>query len=178
MAYNFYGWQRAVVPAISDEYKGIETPQDLYDALKYIWCEYTCAPRLRSRWSRKNYTMGQCSITAFLVQDIFGGEVYGIARPWGGFHCYNVVGDVTFDLTSEMFGDEVLNYEGNPLQSREVHFASEEKLQRYEYLKDQLKKIGCEKAQGYYFGKPRPYEETKAESKEKGLHWEEWKEQD
>ena len=140
MSYNFYGWQRALVPAISEEYKGIDTPQDLYDALKYIWCEYTCAPRLRGDWSRKNPTLGQCSITAFLVQDIFGGEVYGVLRPGGNYHCYNVVGDAVFDLTSEQFGDEVLSYEGNPLQSREVHFAAEEKHQRYEYLKDQLKK--------------------------------------
>ena len=140
MAYRFYGWQQAVVPAITEEYPGIETPQDLYDALYHIWCEYSCAPRLRSQWSEENRTLGQCSITAFLVQDIFGGEVYGIEREGGNFHCYNVVGDAVFDLTSEQFGDEVLCYEGNPEQSREVHFAKEEKRQRYEYLKSSLKK--------------------------------------
>ena len=45
-----------------------------------------------------------------------------------------------FDLTSEQFGDEVLSYEDNPIQLREVHFAKEEKRLRYEYLKEQLKK--------------------------------------
>ena len=72
MKYKFYGWKMAVQPAINKEYKGIKTPQDLYDALLKIWCEYTCAPRLREEWSRENITLGQCSITAFLVQDIFG----------------------------------------------------------------------------------------------------------
>ncbi len=37
-----------------------------------------------------------------------------------------------------------------------------------------LKKIGCEKAQGYYFGKPRPYDETKEETIQKGMTWEEY----
>ena len=138
MGYVFYGWQSATVPALTDEYKGIRTPQDLYDALRHIWCEYTCAPRLREEWTRENMTLGQCSITAFLVQDIFGGDVYGILRPGGNYHCYNVIGDAVFDLTSEQFGDEKLNYDDNPLQSRDIHFAKEEKHQRYEYLKKQL----------------------------------------
>ena len=83
-------------------------------------------------------TLGQCSITAFLAQDIFGGKVYGILRPDGNYHCYNVVGDCVFDLTSEQFGDEKLDYENNPEQFREVHFAKTEKRERYEYLKEQL----------------------------------------
>ena len=140
MNYSFYGWEHALVPAITGEYEGIQTPQDLYDALSSIWCEYTCAPRLRGDWTRENRTLGQCSITAFLVQDIFGGKVYGILRPGGNYHCYNVVDGCVFDLTSEQFGDEVLNYEDNPEQFREVHFAKEEKRQRYEYLKGELKK--------------------------------------
>ncbi len=140
MGYHFYGWQRATVPPMTEEYKGVRTPQELYDMLKHIWCEYTCAPRLREEWSMKNQTLGQCSITAFLVQDIFGGDVYGILRPGGNYHCYNVVGDAVFDLTSEQFGDEVLDYTGNPIQSRETHFAAEEKRLRYEYLKKQLKR--------------------------------------
>lgn len=140
MEYCFYGWEQALVPAISNEYGEFQTPRELYTALSDIWCEYTCAPRMRNDWSAENKTLGQCSITAFLVQDIFGGKVYGILRPGGNYHCYNVVDGIAFDLTSEQFGDEILNYEGNPEQYREVHFAKEEKRQRYEYLRDELKK--------------------------------------
>lgn len=94
---------------------------------------------MRSDWTKENKTLGQCSITAFLVQDIFGGKVYGIKRPGGNFHCYNVIGNAKFDLTSEQFGEEVLDYTNNPEQFREVHFAKEEKRLRYESLKQRLK---------------------------------------
>lgn len=142
--YRFYGWAHADAPAASNEYAGIRTPRDLYDALLNIWCAETCAPRLRDKWSPENPTLGQCSITAFLAQDIFGGAVYGIPRPGGNYHCYNVIGDCVFDLTSEQFGDEVLCYENNPEQSRAVHFAKEEKRMRYEALKAALKQY-CER---------------------------------
>lgn len=94
--------------------------------------------RMKKWQSSANKTLGQCSITAFLAQDIFGGEVFGILRPGGNYHCYNVVNDCVFDLTSEQFGDEVLDYSENPQQFREVHFAKEEKRLRYEYLKEEL----------------------------------------
>ena len=141
MSYRFYGWETALVPPINSEFKGITTPQALYDALTEIWCEYTCAPRLRDKWSTDNITLGQCSITAFLVQDIFGGKVYGVLRPGGNYHCYNVIGDVVFDLTSEQFGDEKLDYSDNPEQLREVHFAKKEKRERYEYLRAKLREL-------------------------------------
>ena len=76
MSYNFYGWKNSSVQPINNEFKGIGDPCQLYDALTEIWCEYTCAPRLREKWSRDNITLGQCSVTAFLAQDIFGGKVY------------------------------------------------------------------------------------------------------
>ena len=43
----------------------------------------------------------------------------------------------TFDLTSEQFREH-LNYRDNPEQFRQVHFAKEEKRQRYELLKRKL----------------------------------------
>lgn len=138
MSYNFYGWETANIKPVDDVYKDIKDPRDLYDRLCNIWCEYSCAPRLRGEWSRSNITLGQCSVTAFLAQDIFGGEVYGVRRPGGNYHCYNVVGDVVFDLTSEQFGDERLSYSDNPRQSREEHFSKEEKRFRYIFLKEQL----------------------------------------
>lgn len=139
--YKFYGWQQADVLPANEKYKSIKNPKHLYDLLSKIWCADTCAPRMRENWTEKNMTLGQCSITAFLAQDIFGGDVYGILRPGGNYHCYNVVGDCTFDLTSEQFGEEVLTYEGNPIQLRETHFAKEEKKLRYEYLKSELSKM-------------------------------------
>ncbi len=142
MVYSFYGWEQADITAPEEIYRGIRTPRDLYDALSGIWCADTCAPRMRAQWTRENQTLGQCSVTAFLAQDIFGGKVYGILRPDGNYHCYNVVGDCVFDLTSEQFGHEVLDYRENPEQFREVHFAKEEKRQRYEYLKEKLRALG------------------------------------
>ncbi len=139
--YHFYGWEQADVPiteAAASQYPQIKTARDLYDILLQLWSAESCAPRLREQWSTQNPTLGQCSITAFLVQDLFGGRVYGILRPGGNYHCYNVIGDHKFDLTSEQFGDEVLCYKNNPEQLREVHFAKEEKRLRYEALKEAL----------------------------------------
>lgn len=140
MKYNFYGWESACISPVNDEFSAVESPCRLYEILSELWSSETCAPRLRDRWTPENRTLGQCSVTAFLVQDVFGGKVYGIPRSGGSFHCYNVVGDCCFDLTSEQFGKEAaeLVYEGNPEQLREVHFASEEKRLRYEKLKGLL----------------------------------------
>lgn len=140
MEYNFYGWGNVLAQPVCKEYEKIHSPRELYDLLSELWCADTCAPRMRGDWSKENKTLGQCSITAFLAQDIFGGRVYGILRPGGNYHCYNVIGDCCFDLTSEQFGEEAaeLVYEGNPEQFREVHFAKEEKRLRYEALKRAL----------------------------------------
>lgn len=137
--YGFYGWETADVKPVDASFP-VRNPRDLYNLLSGVWCSDTCAPRLRETWTVENKTLGQCSITAFLAQEIFGGEVYGILRPGGNYHCYNVVGDVVFDLTSEQFGDEakMLVYEKNPKQDRKVHFAKAEKRERYEYLKEKL----------------------------------------
>ena len=70
--YRFYGWNSAEI----QDRNGLH-PADYYDILSAIWCAETCAPRLRKNWSTGNKTMGQCSVTAFLMQDFFGGKVYG-----------------------------------------------------------------------------------------------------
>ncbi len=131
--YRFYGWETADVR----DARGL-TPRDYYDLLSEIWCADTCAPRMRGDWTETNRTLGQCSITAFLLQDLYGGRVYGVPLEDGNFHCFNDVNGCVFDLTSEQFGDTVLDYTGCPEQYREVHFAKEEKRLRYEDLKARL----------------------------------------
>ena len=118
-----------------------EEIRQLYRDLKKAWCAETCAPRLRPGWSPDNPSLGQCSITAFLVQDLFGGKVFGVPLPEGGVHCFNELGDHSFDLASEQFGDEELDYWDCPEQFREDHFADADKFARYELLKRRLAEV-------------------------------------
>lgn len=138
--YKFYGADSKSVKPINPQYNFIKDQRHLYDLMSDIWCEYSCAPRMRKDWSKENKTLGQCSITSFLIQDIFGGEVYGVPLGDGSYHCFNRIGDVEFDLTSEQFGDTKLDYKNVTLQSRKEHFASQEKYERYLYLKKELEK--------------------------------------
>ena len=133
--YRFYGWRTA---DITDS-RGL-TPRDMYSLLARVWAADTCAPRMRAGWSEENRTLGQCSVTAFLMQDIYGGKVYGIPLAEGGWHCFNVAGGCVFDLTSEQFGDEALDYANCTEQSRQEHFSKEEKRLRYELLRERLAK--------------------------------------
>ena len=94
---------------------------------------------MRENWTKENKTLGQCSITAFLMQDIFGGKVYGIKLKDGNYHCFNVLDDCIFDLTSEQF-TEKLDYNDCYEQDRNVHFQKIEKKNRYLYLKEEVMK--------------------------------------
>ena len=143
----FYGWKKSTQIKVNKQlYEGIETPFDLYEALLKIWCADSCALRMREAWTPSNPAMGQCSITAFLVQDIFGGEVYAFTTNNGNLHCYNRVNDIVFDLTSEQFGEQfdeydyAKRYDCSLLQDRESenHFKRDEKYIRYQYIKSRL----------------------------------------
>ena len=132
----FYGMEYAEIrpERETDGFSG--TLREMYERLGKAWCAETCAPRMRGNWTPENRTLGQCSVTAFLVQDYFGGTVYGIPLPEGGCHCYNVIGGQVFDLTDAQFGEKKLDYGGkNPEQFREVHFRDAEKQERYLRLK-------------------------------------------
>ena len=124
---RFYGEEKAAPEILA-----------LYEELWPLWTVDTCAPRLRPDWTPANRTLGQCSITAFLVQDELGGKVYGVPLDDGSVHCFNEALGCRFDLTSAQFGDTVLDYENRPEQSREAHFADAGKRGRYELLKAKL----------------------------------------
>ena len=133
----FHGSECSGLKPANDDYAFIGSLGGLYRLLLGCWRKETCALRMQEKWSEDNPTCGQCSITAFLAQDIFGGEVYGVPNGDGSYHCFNVVGDAMFDLTSEQF-DHPLEYTLDFPQSREIHFAKAEKKARYETLKRYL----------------------------------------
>lgn len=112
---------------------------DAYNVLKKCWKADTCAPRMRKDWSEDNRTLGQCSITAFLLQDEFGGDVYGVPLGDSNFHCFNVIDDMAYDITSSQFKKD-LDYDLEHPQSRDIHFAKKEKHERYLLLKERYEK--------------------------------------
>lgn len=143
MSYKFYGHENTdQVKLNSSELPKIKNATDMYDYLLKCWGKDTCAPRLDEKWSTENPTLGQCSITAFLVQDFFGGEVYAVMTDNGNLHCYNVVDGIMFDLTSEQFGEKAseLVYDKTKPQTRDMahHFGNGEKEGRYLILKERL----------------------------------------
>lgn len=131
--YLFYGWETATIK----DGNGL-TPRDYYDILSDIWCSETCTPKMRPDWTENNKTLGQCSITAFLLQETYGGKVMGIKTESGNYHCFNDAKGVIFDLTSEQFGSRTLDYSGGIELEREDVFTAEEKIERYRYLKEKL----------------------------------------
>jgi len=115
----------------------------VYSALFDSWCLQTCAPRMQDRWTAENRTLGQCSITSFLVQDRLGGDVFGTVLRDGNLHCFNVIDGKTYDFTSAQL-NEPADYRNATLQSRDVHFSKQEKYERYLLLKKRH-----EEANGY-----------------------------
>ena len=135
--YRFYGHENARDVKPLDENSKIMDLIDLYDLFSLIWTADTCAPRMRKDWCEENKTLGQCSITSYLIQDLFGGKVYGVPLGDGNYHCYNLIDDKAFDLTSEQFKGK-LPYDLLHEQLREDHFSKKEKYERYLLLKSRL----------------------------------------
>lgn len=40
-----------------------------------VWTKNTCYPPSQTKWSSLNSALGQCAITALIIQDYFGGDI-------------------------------------------------------------------------------------------------------
>lgn len=71
-----------------------------------------------TKWSRERPALGQCSPTALVVQDFFGGKLLKtrIGEAW---HFYNEIEGSTYDFTAEQF-HEVPKYLDLPTERGEV----------------------------------------------------------
>ncbi|MCO6418222.1 hypothetical protein JYK14_18930 [Siccirubricoccus sp. KC 17139] len=86
--------------------------------------------RLHRAWSAATSTtwrpeapaLGQCSVTALLLQDRFGGEILQAPTPWGP-HFYNRIEGARQDLTAAQFaamGAAVPPYPDHPASRAEA----------------------------------------------------------
>ncbi len=141
--YKFYNAENANMKPIDEEYSMIDDVYRLYDLLSECWGPESASKRLAKKWNKENKTLAQCSPSAYIVQDIFGGEVYGIPLGNGLTHSFNKIDGVIIDLTSEQFQGENIDYSKGqiPLPRDEVFENEPEKKQRYLTLKGKLDKL-------------------------------------
>ena len=78
----------------------IKTLGDLYEVLLNCWSRETAYPSDQPYWTTRCPSIGQCAITAMLVYDMFGGEMYRAKN-----HYYNKIDGHWVDLTARQFWD-------------------------------------------------------------------------
>ena len=105
--YRFCGWEHAddIRPVKAC---GAETLGEFYLACFAAWSSETCSVRFRPRWSVTCPSIGQCTITAALVYEFFGGKIYSLPLAGGGRHSFNFIDGIFVDLASEQFGSNAL----------------------------------------------------------------------
>jgi hypothetical protein len=104
-------------------------------------------------WTRGNPPLGQCAVTALIVQDYLGGDLLRcvVNKPNKASlkgqtvtqisHYFNLLPDgIHLDLTWDQFGGLDKNrYSGKPeIREREYVLSFKETLDRYEYLKEKI----------------------------------------
>jgi len=87
-----------------------------------------------SKWEEGNPSKGQCSVTALVVHDHFGGNILK-TNVNGQWHSYNIIDNQVLDLTSRQFN--------TPIDYQDIESTVEEALsdcsqRQYEYLREQF----------------------------------------
>jgi hypothetical protein len=60
-----------------------------------------------SKWTPSNPASGQCSVTALVINDSFGGEILKTRLETGKWHFYNRISGNRFDFTASQFSEPV-----------------------------------------------------------------------
>ena len=104
------------------------------------WDKDTCSPGLRSSWDESNPSLGQCAITALIVNDYYGGKIMRCIAS-SGSHYYNMIENELVDLTVEQFLGEIPEYEKGEERTREYLLGNEDTKSRYLLLNKNLKSV-------------------------------------
>jgi hypothetical protein len=88
-------------------------------------------------WSPQNAALGQCAVTAVIIQDFFGGEIWR-GKVGTVSHYFNVLEDgAVIDLTWEQFPTDAVMEDPSP-RSRAYVLSFDETRRRYERLTEKV----------------------------------------
>ena len=109
----------------------------LESMLKKSWTKDTCVASCRDGWSEENPCVGQCAITALIVNDYIGGKIMRCMTSTGS-HYFNMIDGIVVDLTKDQF-EERVPYEESSERTREYLLSNEDTKNRYFELLKNLK---------------------------------------
>ena len=119
---------------------------ELEKIIRLSWSKDTCYPTCMYDWSIDNPSLGQCAITALVVNDFLGGKIMRCMCD-GISHYYNIVNGELIDLTKEQFNGLVPEYEHGEERTREYLLSNEDTKSRYLMLlknvRNNFKKYGA-----------------------------------
>lgn len=123
---------------------------ELEKALQKSWSKETSY--LPDEWNHANAALGQCAVTALIVNDFFGGDIVwaDALLPDGQMvsHYFNVIDGKVVDLTRSQFPQGTSIPEGREKKkgfgsTREFMVSSENTKKRYELLRERVKDRGA-----------------------------------
>lgn len=102
----------------------------LEEVLKKSWSKESSVDE---NWSIDNPSLGECAVTALIVNLCCGGKIMRCMASTGS-HYYNLIDGEIVDLTASQFGDEVPQYELGEERTKEYLLSNDNTLRRYELL--------------------------------------------
>lgn len=112
--------------------------KELKQLLILSWEKETCSPGLRDEWNQDNPSLGQCAITALILNDFLGGKIMRCMTS-SGSHYYNIIDNRIIDLTIDQFLGEIPDYINGEERTRDYLLSNEDTRNRYEKLLYNLK---------------------------------------
>lgn len=115
------------------------TLEILAKALKKSWSRDTCYPKLRDKWSPNKPEIGQCFVTALIINDYFGGL---IAYDKELNHYFNILpnGEI-IDLTKSQFDNAEPKIDRRFTRERIDKRITKNSLERYKILKKRVQTV-------------------------------------
>ena len=111
--------------------------EELKKILELSWNKNTCTPSMQDSWDENNKALGQCAVTALIVNDFLGGRIMRCMCE-SGSHYYNIINEHIIDLTSSQF-KQTPDYDEGEKRAREYLLSNEDTKKRYLLLLKEVK---------------------------------------
>lgn len=111
---------------------------ELEKIIKLSWSKETCYPNQKNIWNKENPSLGQCAITALIINDFMGGK---IMRCMCGniSHYYNIINEAIVDLTFEQFNGNIPDYVNGEERTGDYILSNKDTKERYLLLLKNVK---------------------------------------